>query len=111
MAEAARFLFYNIGLGGLIYLLGVFQLFATDLNRFVHIGLLGRTRLRLGTGAGAPELGSGGVTVAAAPSISPAYIGVGYIIGPKLAALNFAGGVMAWGLLIPTLIYFLGPQL
>ncbi len=110
-AEAARFLFYNIGLGGLIYLLGVFQLFAADLNRFVHVGLLGRTRLRLGAGSGAPELGSGGVTIAAAPSISPAYIGVGYIIGPKLAALNFAGGVMAWGLLIPLLIYFLGPQL
>ncbi|MCK9988802.1 MAG: hypothetical protein AzoDbin1_05274 [Azoarcus sp.] len=29
------------------------------------------------------------------PAISPAYLGVGYIIGPRLAALNFAGGVVA----------------
>jgi putative OPT family oligopeptide transporter len=36
---------------------------------------------------------------------------VGYIIGPRLAALNFAGGVVAWGLLVPLLIYFLGPNL
>jgi putative OPT family oligopeptide transporter len=38
-------------------------------------------------------------------------LGVGYIIGPRLAALNFSGGVIAWGLLVPLLIYFLGPQL
>src|ERR1700688_4625003 len=29
-AQAAKFLFYNIGIGGLIYLLGRFQLFASD---------------------------------------------------------------------------------
>jgi putative OPT family oligopeptide transporter len=53
----------------------------------------------------------GGVTVAAAPTISPAYVGVGYIIGPRLAALNFSGGVLAWGFLIPVLIYFMGEDL
>ena len=46
-----------------------------------------------------------------APAISPAYLGVGYIIGPRLGALNFAGGVFAWGLLVPLLTFFLGPQL
>ena len=43
--------------------------------------------------------------------MSPAYIGVGYIIGPELAALNFSGSVLAWGLMVPLLIFFLGPQL
>ena len=38
-------------------------------------------------------------------------MGVGYIIGPRLASLNFSGGVVAWGLLVPLLLYFLGPQL
>src|SRR5581483_9176884 len=38
-------------------------------------------------------------------------IGVGYIIGPGLAGLQFAGGVLAWGLIVPLLIFFLGPQL
>jgi putative OPT family oligopeptide transporter len=33
-------------------------------------------------------------------------MGVGYIIGPRLAALNFSGGVLAWGLLTPMIAYF-----
>ncbi|MGD0483669.1 MAG: oligopeptide transporter, OPT family, partial [Gemmatimonadales bacterium] len=41
----------------------------------------------------------------------PAYIGVGYIIGPKLASLNFSGGLLAWGLFVPILTYFIGPSL
>ena len=45
------------------------------------------------------------------PAVSPAYIGVGYIIGPELGALNFAGGLLAWGLFVPLLVFFLGPQL
>ena len=57
------------------------------------------------------SLGAGGVTTVAGPTVSPAFLGVGYIIGPELAALNFSGSVVAWGLLIPLLIFFLGPQL
>jgi len=38
-------------------------------------------------------------------------LGVGYIIGLRLAALQFSGGVLAWGLMVPLLMYFLGPQL
>jgi putative OPT family oligopeptide transporter len=53
----------------------------------------------------------GGGTVLTAPAVSPAYIGVGFIIGPRLAALNFSGGLLAWGLFVPLLMYFLGPQL
>ena len=45
------------------------------------------------------------------PTVSPAYIGVGYVIGPMLASLNFSGTIIAWGLLIPLLMYFMGPQL
>lgn len=110
-AQAARYLFWNIGVGGVIFLLGRFGLFAADKEVVVPIGQLGTSRLRLG-GAGSPQvLATGGATSFAAPSVSPAYLGVGYIIGPRLAALQFAGGVLAWGLLVPLLIYFLGPQL
>jgi len=38
-------------------------------------------------------------------------LGVGYIIGPRLAALNFAGGVLAWGLLVPLLTFTIGPYI
>ena len=56
-------------------------------------------------------LAAGGTTVFAAPSVSPAYLGVGYIIGLRLASIQFAGGVLAWGLMVPLMIFFLGPQL
>ena len=40
------------------------------------------------------------------PEMSPAFFGVGYIIGPTLAGINFSGGVLAWGLLTPALALF-----
>jgi putative OPT family oligopeptide transporter len=110
-AQAARFLFWNIGLGGLVFLLGRFGLFAADAEFPVSIGQLGSTRVRLGGAGSSRLLGTGGITFFSAPSISPAYLGVGYVIGARLAALQFSGGVLAWGLMVPLLIYFLGPQL
>jgi putative OPT family oligopeptide transporter len=110
-ARSAKFLFANMGLGASIYLLGAFRLFAADRDFPVRMGEVGRSVLRLGGRDTTQTVSTGGVTVFAAPSISPAYLGVGYIIGPRLAALNFAGGVLAWGLLVPLLMFFLGPQL
>ncbi len=37
------------------------------------------------------------------PSASPALLGVGYIIGPRLAAVVFAGGVLGWWCLAPVM--------
>jgi putative OPT family oligopeptide transporter len=51
---------------------------------------------------------TGGVAVAT-PAASPALIGVGFIIGPRLASINFAGGVLAWFVFIP-LALFLIPE-
>jgi putative OPT family oligopeptide transporter len=110
-SQAAKVLFANMGIGAGVYLLGVFQLFAASKEFFLRIGEMGRSVVRLGSTADANGVGVGGVTVASAPAISPAYLGVGYIIGPRLAALNFSGGVVAWGLLVPLFMYFLGPQL
>jgi putative OPT family oligopeptide transporter len=110
-ARAAKYLFYNMGTGALIYILGVFRLYALDKDFILHIGDLGRSSVRLGPPGTTNVVGTGGVSLLSAPSVSPAYIGVGYIIGPRLAALNFAGGVFAWGLLVPLFMYFLGPQI
>lgn len=110
-AEAAKYLFWNIGLGGLIFLLGRFGFFAADSQFSFAVGRLGTSRVRLGGTASTNILHTGGNSTFDAPSVSPAYLGVGYIIGPRLAGLQFAGGVLAWGLMVPLLIYFLGPQL
>ena len=110
-AKTAKYLFYNIGFGAVVFLAGAFSCFAPDQDFFFRIGQLGKSALRLGPLGSTRTVATGGVTTVAAPSVSPAYIGVGYIIGPELAALNFSGSVIAWGLLIPLFIYFLGPQL
>jgi len=35
--------------------------------------------------------------------ISPEYMGVGYVIGPRIAGVMFAGGVLSWLVLVPLL--------
>jgi uncharacterized oligopeptide transporter (OPT) family protein len=40
------------------------------------------------------------------PSLSPALMGIGYIIGPELSAINVSGGIIAWWILIPLLLFF-----
>ncbi len=39
------------------------------------------------------------------PSPSPAFLGVGYIIGPKYGAINAAGGIFGWMFLMPIILY------
>ncbi len=109
-SRSAKILFANMGMGGLLYFLSQINLFWYTKNILVNIPKMA-AGLRLGRGASAPTLATGGMSTFTTPAVSPAYLGVGYIIGPRLAALNFAGGVLAWGLLVPLLIYFLGPTL
>src|SRR5205823_10184685 len=40
------------------------------------------------------------------PGLSPALIGIGYIIGPRLASVTLAGGILAWWILIPLIQFF-----
>jgi putative OPT family oligopeptide transporter len=110
-SKAAKYLFYNIGIGAVVYLGGAFGVFAPDNDFFFSVGNLGSSTLRLGPAGSARVLQAGGTSVVAGPTASPAFLGVGYIIGPELAALNFSGSVVAWGVLIPLLVFFLGPRL
>jgi putative OPT family oligopeptide transporter len=109
-AKAAKILFANMGFGALMYFLSQVNLFWYTRQLLVKIPSMAKG-LIIGRGSTAPTVATGGMTTFTSPAISPAYLGVGYIIGPRLAALNFAGGVVAWGLLVPLLIYFLGPNL
>src|SRR5574338_309339 len=43
--------------------------------------------------------------------ITPEYLGVGYIIGPRIAGVLVAGGVLAWLGLIPLLASLVPPQI
>ncbi len=110
-AAAAKYLFWNIGVGGVVYMLGRFGLFAADQDFHFAVGSLGRSQVRLGAAGTTNIVAAGGASTFAAPSVSPAYLGVGYIIGLRLASIQFAGGVLAWGMMVPLLMFFLGPQL
>lgn len=101
----AKFLFRAMGVGALIQGLGECSFFATSWAKFVSFA-----KMPISLKAAGTATAQGGI-VLSAPAVSPAYIGVGYIIGPKLASLNFSGGLIAWGLLVPIILYFLAPEL
>ncbi len=113
-AAAAIQLFQAMGVGALLRLLG-----RTDSDTFDGLGLYyAVNRFQVGVGrlkdgfvrlATDKTVAAGGITTITGPAATPAYLGVGYIIGPELGALNFAGGLLAWGLFVPLLVYFLGP--
>ena len=42
--------------------------------------------------------------------ITPEFLGVGYIIGPRIAGEMFSGGVLAWLVLIPLISLFVTPE-
>ena len=111
-AKAAKILFANMGFGAFMYLLGAVNVFNPSNTFPMKISDLGKKLLlRTSTNPNVATTITGGATLMTAPDISPAYLGVGYIIGPRLAALNFAGGVLAWGLLVPLLTFTIGPYI
>jgi len=91
-----------MGLSALIQALGQMNFFRISYDAFIELKaqLIPSTAIKVKGGA-----------LFSAPAVSPAYMGVGYIIGPKLGALNFSGGLIAWGLLTPALYYFIAPYI
>ena len=110
-ADAAVQLFKAMGVGALIKLLGDSGVFRASNDFHLAVGKFRESFVRLGLNKDANAIPAGGVTTISAPAATPAYLGVGYIIGPELGALNFAGGLLAWGLFVPLLVFFLGPNL
>jgi putative OPT family oligopeptide transporter len=110
-ADAAISLFKAMGVGAVIKLMDGLGIFHSSNDFQVMVGRLKESFVKLGLKADSEKILGGGITTISAPAATPAYIGVGYIIGPELGALNFAGGVLAWGLFVPLLVFFLGPQM
>ncbi|MCL2660043.1 MAG: oligopeptide transporter, OPT family [Acidobacteriaceae bacterium] len=88
--------FLGLGLGGLYTLFqneNLFRLFPGTPARDFNIG---------------PQRLLKGASLRA--DVTPEYLGVGYIIGPRVAAILLAGGVFSWLVLMPA-IYFFGSRL
>lgn len=101
----AKFLFGAMGIGAVIQALAQFNVFAVTWQKFVAFA-----KATIDLRATGNVTAQSGILLSS-PGVSPAYMGVGYIIGPKLASLNFSGGLLAWGLFVPILTYFIGPTL
>jgi len=97
---SSKFLFGAMGIGAVIQALGQANFFKISYDKFLTFKsqVIKSTAIKVKGGA-----------LFSAPAVSPAYMGVGYIIGPKLGALNFAGGLVAWGLLAPLIYFFIAP--
>jgi putative OPT family oligopeptide transporter len=106
--DAPRYVFGAMGFGGLIQILKsesglrVFREYLTGFLRFPpsvvkHFDLLRKPIGEVAHRGGVPW---------STPALSPALIGIGYIIGPRLASINVAGGLLAWWVLIPLLLFF-----
>lgn len=85
--QNSRFLFLGMGLGAFFSALVEFKFIAAGWQKIISL--------------------SKGAILLRAPGMNPAYLGVGYIIGPRLGAINFSGGIIAWGLLTPVIAYFM----
>ena len=101
----AAYLFGAMGIGAVVQGLGQINLFRSAWQKWIAFAKTDIALRSSGTATGQSGM------LLSSPSISPAFIGVGYIIGPKLASLNFAGGVVAWGLMVPIISYFIAPTL
>lgn len=83
----SKFLLWGMGVGAFFTALVEFKFIAATWQKIVAF--------------------SKGAVLLRSPGMAPAYFGVGYIIGPKLGAINFSGGLLAWGLMAPVIAYFI----
>ena len=110
-AQAAKYLFWNIGVGGVVYCSGVLAC-SRRIRIFIRRWELGRSQVRLGAAGTTNVIAAGGASMLprAKRESGLSWRGLHHRTG-RLAALQFSGGVLAWGLMVPLLMYFLGPQL
>ncbi len=107
-SDAPRYLFGAMGFGALVQILKsdsgvpIFREFVQGFLAFPrsvvqHFDLDHKPLGQTTHGGGIPWT---------TPALSPALIGIGYIIGPRLSAITAGGGVLAWWVLIPLLMFF-----
>ncbi|MFC1610335.1 OPT family oligopeptide transporter [Myxococcota bacterium] len=105
-ATGASYVFGALGLSMLIELFkndGGVKLFKETVGGFYHfaeskIEILGQ------------KLSFSGGFLYRSPAASPALMGVGFVIGPRLAAITFSGGLFAWLVLIPLILFLDGTE-
>jgi putative OPT family oligopeptide transporter len=107
-SKAPRYVFGALGFGGLIEILtdekGA-QIFRDSIDGFLRFPRSVIQHFDIEKKPIGDVTHFGGIPWST-PSLSPALIGIGYIIGPELSSVNVAGGIIAWWILIPLLLFF-----
>jgi putative OPT family oligopeptide transporter len=108
----AKFVFGSIGLAAIIELFknpnGI-RVIKDSVRGFMHFGLskinlLNSDSQIITSGDKTAMFEQKGGIFLQSPAASPAFLGVGYIIGFKLAAITFSGGLFGWLFLMPIVL-------
>jgi putative OPT family oligopeptide transporter len=105
----AKYVFSALGIGALIEIFknpnGI-TLIKDTVKGFLHFGISKINLLNSDAKIITSVEQKGGMIVQS-PAASPAFIGVGYIIGFRLAAITFSGGVFGWVFLMPIVLFLM----
>ncbi|HIH98445.1 MAG TPA: oligopeptide transporter, OPT family [Thermoplasmata archaeon] len=107
-ATGAKYMFGALGLGFLItFLSSTLNLFKTHVRGVIDMGKGLLTYVNPSTGAELKGGAKSSYLFYDTPYAGGIYLGVGYIIGPRLASLTFAGALLGWMIILPLAMFFL----
>ncbi|RPI00149.1 MAG: oligopeptide transporter, OPT family, partial [Calditrichaeota bacterium] len=122
--SGAKYVFSSMGIAALIELLkneNGFRLIKDTVSGFINfkasiIRLIDSKNHLYETAAGSVDsikavFSRQGGMLFMSPSASPAFLGVGYIIGFRLAAITFSGGDFGWMFVMTIVLFMMGDQL
>ncbi len=98
--SGAKYVFSSMGLSALIQFFkssSGLQIFGESYSKVIE---LAKAQIDTGLNFGKDLVYKSALYIHT-PAASPAILGVGYIVGPRLGALVFSGGVFAWFFLVP----------
>jgi putative OPT family oligopeptide transporter len=113
--SGAKFVFGSMGLAAFIELFknpnGIL-IIKDSVKGFLQFGLskinlINSKAQVITSGAKEAVFSQKGGMVLQSPAASPAFLGVGYIIGFKLAAITFSGGIFGWLFLMPIVLFLM----
>jgi putative OPT family oligopeptide transporter len=111
--SGAKYVFGSMGIAAVIELFkndaGI-KLIRDSISGFYQFNVA-KIKLLTSKGETISELSYKGGMFVQSPAASPAFLGVGYIIGYRLAAITFSGGVFGWLFLMPIALFLMHNQL
>lgn len=112
-STGAGLVFGTMGLGALIEIFKNEKGFTFIKDAFKGFLNLGKSKINL-LDSDSKLVGSvekEGGALLQSPAASPAFLGVGYIIGFRLSAITFSGGVFGWLFLMPVVLFIMSGDL